>query len=303
MSRPVWTNSQLGGALSLILVTALWGSTFVAIKSAVSSTAPSVVIFGRFLVAALVFLPWLPRRKDIWLAGLELGFWLGVGYGAQTIGLQYTTASQSAFITVLNVIFVPFLLTLAGHRVHPPVWVAAVLAVVGVGLLTTGGVALPNIGDAWTLLCAITYAVYVIRLGEFATRYPVLPLTATQLLGVVLFGAGWLVVDRPVLGNLPWAVLVYLGLATTALTTWLQTLGQRRIGAPEAAVIYSLEPVWAAFFAFLILAEWLDPQQLAGAGLICIAVLASQWRLLRRWRGTRGAVTVPVSADSRGGDG
>lgn len=274
-------RSRLAGTLCLILVTALWGSTFVAIKGAVSSTAPSVIILGRFLIAALVFLPWLPRRREIWIAGIKLGFWLGVGYAAQTIGLQYTTASQSAFITVLNVIIVPLLAMFSGHRVRLPVWVAALLAVAGVGLLTTGGSTLPNIGDAWSLLCAVTYAIYVIKLGDYATRYPVLPLTATQLFGVVLFGSMWVAVDRPVLADLPWGVLLYLGLATTALTTWLQTIGQRRINAPEAAVIYSLEPVWAAFFAFLILSERLGLPGLLGAGLICAATLISQWRIFR----------------------
>lgn len=274
-------RSRLAGTLCLILVTALWGSTFVAIKGAVGSTAPSVIILGRFLIAALVFLPWLPRRREVWIAGIKLGFWLGVGYGAQTIGLQYTTASQSAFITVLNVIIVPLLAMLSGHRVRLPVWVAAVLAVVGVGLLTTGGSALPNVGDAWALLCALTYAIYVIKLGEYATRYPVLPLTATQLFGVVLFGSIWVALDRPVLADLPWGVLLYLGLATTALTTWLQTIGQRRINAPEAAVIYSLEPVWAAVFAFLILSERLGLLGLLGAGLICGATLISQWQIFR----------------------
>src|SRR5699024_6079869 len=201
-----------------------------------------------------------------------------------------------------NVIFVPLLAMFAGHHIRAPVWVAALLAVLGVGLLTTGGAAIPNIGDAWTLLCAFTYAIYVIRLGKHAAHYPVLPLTVCQLLGVVLFSSAWIVADRPPLTDLPWGVLLYLGLATTALTTWLQTIGQRRVGAPEAAVIYSLEPVWAAVFAFLILSERLAPQQLTGAGLICVAVLASQWRVLRRaWRTAPERVTAARPRDQRRG--
>lgn len=276
-------REHLAGAVMLLLVTMLWGSTFVVIKGVVDTTAPSVLIFGRFFVAALVFLPWLPRRTDIWRAGAELGFWICLAYATQTIGLQYTSASQSAFITVLNVIIVPILAAFAGYRITPPIWISALMAIAGVGLMTHGLSQL-NIGDAWSLACALGYAIYVLRLGEYARRLPVLPLSCTQLVGVVGFSAVWIGVDQPSFDNPPWIVLLYLGIGTTALTTWLQTHGQRYIGAAEAAVIYTLEPVWAAVFAVFILAESLGLTGWAGAAVICAATLISQYPALRQRR-------------------
>lgn len=277
------TREHMTGVAMLLLVTMLWGSTFVAIKGVVDTTAPSVIIFWRFLIAAIIFLPWLPRRADVWWAGAKLGFWLCLAYSAQTIGLQYTSASQSAFITVLNVIMVPILLSFAGQRITPPIWLSAIMAVLGVGLMTNGISGL-NIGDAWSLLCAIGYAIYVIKLSEYARRYPVLPLTCTQMLGVVAFSIIWIGVEQPAFENLPWAILLYLGIAATGLTIWMQTYGQRFMGAAEAAVIYTLEPVWAAIFAVIILAEPLGLMSWAGAAVICAATLVSQWPALRQRR-------------------
>lgn len=289
------TREHISGIAMLMLVTMLWGSTFVAIKGAVETTAPSVLIFGRFLIAALIFLPWLPRRADIWWAGIKLGFWLCLAYAAQTIGLQYTSASQSAFITVLNVILVPILAAFAGTRISPPIWISAVMAIAGVGLMTNGLSQL-NIGDAWSLLCAVGYAVYVLKLGEYARHFPVLPLTCAQLLAVVAFSAVWLGAEQPTLDNLPWAILLYLGIGTTALTTWLQTHGQRHIGAAEAAVIYTLEPVWAAVFAVIILAEQLGVLSWTGAAVICVATLVSQWPALYKRRRLRRQTVSDTTA-------
>lgn len=277
------TREHIIGVTMLLLVTMLWGSTFVAIKGVVDTTAPSVIIFWRFLIAAIIFIPWLPRRADIWWAGFKLGFWLCLAYSTQTIGLQYTTASQSAFITVLNVIIVPILLAFAGRRITPPIWLSAVMAVVGVGLMTNGISGL-NIGDAWSFVCAIGYAIYVIKLGEYARRFPALPLTCTQMFGVTALSVIWLGVEQPAFTDLPWTILLYLGIAATALTIWMQTYGQRFIGAAEAAVIYTLEPVWAAIFAVIILAEPLGLMSWIGAAVICVATLVSQWPALRQRR-------------------
>lgn len=279
--EPDMSREHLTGISLLLVVTMLWGSTFVAIKGVVDTTAPSVLIFGRFLIAALIFLPWLPRRADVWWAGVKLGFWLCLAYAAQTIGLQYTSASQSAFITVLNVIMVPLLAALGGHRITPPIWISAFMAIIGVGLMTNGLSQL-NIGDAWSLLCALGYAIYVLKLGEYARRFPALELTCTQLFGVVGFALIWVGVEQPAFDHLPWAILLYLGIGTTALTTWLQTMGQQHLSAAEAAIIYTLEPVWAAVFAVIILAEHLGLLSWSGAAVICIATLVSQWPALRQ---------------------
>ena len=197
----------------------------------------------------------------------------------QTIGLQYTTVSRSAFITALFVVFVPVVAAAAGRRSRGVVWVAGVVAMIGVGLLSGDGLPV-NRGDLWTLGCAVVWAVYIFRLEGYAARLPSLPLTAVQL-GVMAVATGvWTVCERhpaaPAPSAFPWAAVLYLGLFATAATTLLQTLGQKSVSAAQAAVLYTLEPVWASVFAFLILRERPGPRGWAGMALILAAALLTQ---------------------------
>lgn len=273
------------GLLYLNILVLLWGTTFVVVKEAVAGQSPSVLVAGRFLIASLVALPLLRYlRGPIWRVGLELGFWLAAGYATQAIGLQYTGASRSAFITALNVILVPIILGVLGQRLSWPIWLSAALAVLGVGLLSYDG-SPPNVGDLWTLGTAVTYALYIVRLEVFLKQYPVIALTAAQLFFTTLFALIWLAWDQPEVSwsSMPWGALLYLGIAATALTTWLQTIGQRYVSAPEAAVIFTLEPVWASVFAFALLGERLGLQGLLGAALAVVAILISQMPFVLAW--------------------
>jgi drug/metabolite transporter (DMT)-like permease len=264
------------GLLYLNLVTLLWGTTFVVVKDAVETLAPSALVFLRFLLAALFFLPWSRVQGGVLWAGLELAFWLLLGYATQAIGLQYTSASRSAFITALNVVLVPLLLSLVGRR-PGRLWVAALLAFLGVGLLSYDPRQPPlNAGDAWTLATALTYALYILRLEVHARLYPPLPLTAVQLWGTALLALLWMGLERPSLERVPWGAVVYLGLIATALTTWLQTLGQGRVPALQAAVIYTMEPVWATLFAWALLGERIGLMGAVGGALVLLATLWAQ---------------------------
>jgi drug/metabolite transporter (DMT)-like permease len=187
------------------------------------------------------------------------------------MGLEHTSASRSAFITALNVVLVPLFLSLAGRRVEG-VWLAAFLAFLGVGLLSYDPRQPPlNVGDLWTLLTALTYAIYIVRLEVHAKAVPSLPLTAVQVLGTGLFALPWALAEGFRLEGVPWGAVLYLGVAATALTTWLQTWGQKHVPAPQAAILYTLEPVWATLFAFLVLGERLGPSGLLGALLVILA--------------------------------
>lgn len=281
-----WEDEQTGevrhhlrGLLVLNLVTFLWGTTFTVVKIAEAHLNPAVIVFLRFGIAALCFLPYLPRLiqpRQLWV-GLELGFWLWIGYATQAIGLKTTTPSQSAFITALNVILVPLFLGLVGRKIPRIIWISALLAVLGVGLLSYDG-SQPTIGDLWTLGCAASYALYIVRLEALAPRFPSLELAAAQVFGVLPFALGWSLLSGPLPNwhSVPWLALVYLGVLATALTTWLQTLGQGHVAATEAAIIYTLEPVWATLFAFVFLGQSLGWQGLLGASLVVVATLVSQ---------------------------
>ncbi|TBH20562.1 DMT family transporter [Thermus thermamylovorans] len=263
------------GLFALSVLTFIWGSTFVVVKGAVEAISPNFLVLLRFLVAALFFLPLLGRLpRGVWGPGLELAFWLLLGYASQAIGLMYTTASRSAFITALNVVLVPLLLGLAGRRVGP-VWLAALLAFLGVGFLSYDPRQPPfNVGDLWTLLTALTYALYIVRLEVHAKSFPSLPLTAVQVYGTALFALPVVLAEGSLrLEGVPWGAILYLGVVATALTTWLQTWGQRYVPAPQAAVLYTLEPVWATLFAFLLLGERLGLLGLVGGSLVVFATL------------------------------
>lgn len=262
------------GLLALNALTLLWGTTFVVVKGAVAEMSPSLLVFLRFLLASLFFLPLAFRLpKGVWGPGLELSFWLLLGYASQAVGLLYTSASRSAFITALNVVLVPLLLGLVGRRVGP-VWLAALLAFLGVGLLSYDPRQPPlNVGDLWTLLTAFTYALYIVRLEVHAKAFPSLPLTAVQVFGTALLALPWALWEGVRWEGIPWGAVLYLGVAATALTTWLQTWGQKYVPAPQAAILYTMEPVWATLFAFIVLGERLGLTGFLGAFLVVIATL------------------------------
>lgn len=262
------------GLFALNLLTLIWGTTFVVVKGAVAEMSPSLLVYLRFLLASLFFLPFALRLpKGVWGPGLELSFWLLLGYASQAVGLLYTSASRSAFITALNVVLVPLLLGLVGRQVGP-VWVAALLAFLGVGLLSYDPRQPPlNVGDLWTLLTALTYALYIVRLEVHAKIFPSLPLAAVQVFGTALLALPWALWQGVSLEGVPWGAVVYLGVVATALTTWLQTWGQKYVPAPQAAILYTMEPVWATLFAFFLLGERLGLAGFLGAFLVVLATL------------------------------
>lgn len=278
-------NSHWHGSIALGVVTLLWGSTYAVIRDTVNSVAPSGVVFGRFLIAALLFIPFLKKDRRLIQDGFKLGFWLFLTYALQTISLQYTSANRCAFVHALNTILVPLLLTIRGKHLRWSVWCAALLALIGVGLLANDE-ALPNIGDGCAFLSAITYAFYLIVLDSRSRCYPPLSLTATQLTITALFAGGWMWFETQspfliVESESAWISLFYLALIATALTIWMQVWGHRFVVASEAAIIFTLEPFWAAVFGYLLLDETLCVSGWIGAGCILVALLLGPMQSIR----------------------
>jgi drug/metabolite transporter (DMT)-like permease len=269
------TRSPLVGTLMLLAGTTAWGSTYVVVKDTQDAIGPAAMVFGRFLIAGILFLPFMRQGIRHWRAGLELGFWLWAGYATQAVGLQYTTVPRSAFITTIFVIFVPILSALEGKRVRALVWIAAAVALAGTGLLSFDG-GNPNWGDAWALGTAAVWGVYIHRIGAYAQRIPAMPLAAVHIWGVVLFAAVSTVAARHPVGTIPWLALIYLGVVASALTTLLQSAGQQSVPAPQAAIIFTLEPVFASILAFFVNGTRLGGGGWIGAILILLAAVLSQ---------------------------
>lgn len=269
------------GVVALLVTCMLWGSSFLVVKGALDDVPASVLTFARFAIAALVFLPFMSRNPQIFRAGFELGVWGILGYATQTIGLELTSVSRSAFITSLYVILLPLLTWALGRRLGWEIWFSAVLAFAGVGLLSYDG-SPPNSGDYWTLAAAFFYAIYIWRLEAYSTHFNSIDLAGAQLVAGTALSFPWILATHPewlklsALPNLPWVALLYVALFCTACTTWLQTWGQQRVSAIQSAVILTTEPIWASLFAFIFLSESLGLQGYVGVIAIVAATLVSQ---------------------------
>lgn len=301
----------------------IWGTTFITTAFLVQGNSPalppSMATLGRFVVASLVFLPfawpWTWPRKML-LPAAELSFWLWAGYATQAAGLQYTSVPRSAFVTALNVVFVPVFTAMAGRRVGAEVWVAVVLAIVGVGVMTfdpgdpTLG-ASPNLGDWLTLGCALTYGFYIFRLERLANAFPSTALTAAQLVGVAALCVPWMLIESTV-GQAGWGrwdaivvvSLLYMGVVATLVTTWLQAMGQRWVPGTHASLLYTMEPVAASLCA-MFFGVSLTPRAIVGGSIILLAAGGSQVPAVLRLRKSRRRAAVGASAASevdRAGD-
>jgi drug/metabolite transporter (DMT)-like permease len=270
------TPSPLVGVLLLVLVTVIWGSTFAVIKETIQTVPVPILLAVRFSFAAL-FLLWVkPERKTL-IPGLILGLLSFAGYATQTIGMLTTTASKAAFITGLSVILTPIVGAIwLRQRVPLRAWLAAILALIGLGLMTLNPTEGVVIGDLWVLGTALAYALYIVYLGEIAVHHKPIVLTSLQIIVVAVLSWGWAVPHLSVLKELsPSALsaLLYLALFATALVLWLQALAQRVVPAYAAALIFALEPVFAAIFAYFMLGETLSLQGWLGGGLVVIAMI------------------------------
>ena len=265
--------------LALIVCTVIWGATFPATKVVLEQTPPFTFLLLRFFLGAvLVFIPLLlvfPGRFQVDKAVLRMSVittvFLFLGYAAQTVGLQYTSASNSAFITALYVVLVPLFLQRFTFRI----WISAGIALVGLWFLTNPTVSM-NQGDLWSLLCAAGFAGHIACLETFARAGQSPSFLAWQLLMMTLFLIPATGIEGPALASIDptasllTALFICGVLATGALA--LQIWGQKYIPAQQVALIFILEPVFAGIMSWFFLNEQLGPGGWMGCSLILLAV-------------------------------
>jgi drug/metabolite transporter (DMT)-like permease len=277
------------GIFALLLVTLVWGTTFPAMKDLTSDVSPVWIIFTRFAIAALLLLPFLLKasRNDL-RSGALLGGVLFFCYLFQVEGLALTTSNRNAFICGLNVLVVPLLGVAAGKLPEKRIVLALLLAISGLAALCWDDAAW-SFGDTLALASAFCFGVYI-KLMEVWTRRSdtLLCMTATQIATVAVCAAAWLAVREPASWALAPATLagfipnfLYLGVLCTAAIISLQSWGQSRTNANEAAVIYAFEPAAAALFAYFMLGEIMTPMAWAGAALLISGMIVSQWNTER----------------------
>lgn len=284
-------DARLRADLALVLVALFWGVTFPLIRGALEVLSPAQFVAWRFSLATLAFLPLAmastrARRglREVAGAGLLLGVISGLSYFAQTWGLQTVPAGRAAFITGTNVVIVPLLAPLfRAGRPGPIDFGAAFVATAGLYLMTVGEEGFGRglgAGDLWILLCAVSYAVYLLVLQRVLARPrdPV-ALAFTQIAAIALLADLALLATGPV--RIPWSPWVLVALAfcatlATVATFWLQARYQGRTTAQRVALIFALEPVFATAFAWLLLGETLGRVGAVGAVVVLGAVLGAE---------------------------
>ena len=283
-AAPTQSTEASKAVQTLAFVTAAWGTQHSVAKAALDSVGDGHALeltAARFLVAALALAQFRPKDEETWRWGCELGVWSFLGFALQTVGLETTTATRSAFLLYLNVKFVPLLELVNGKTLPRGTWVSAFAALSGTLLLaadsdTINGSWAP--GDSLSVLAALASACFIIRL-EPASQKASSPeglasatALATSLLAFLAFWQtgtfeqGFVTPPSEVL-----VAALYLGLVPSALCGYLQTVAQRTVPPSSAAVVYATDPLWAAFFAYFALNERLGPAGLAGAALIAAA--------------------------------
>ena len=275
-----WKSSPTIASFALVGVTVVWGYTFLAVQGAVAGMPVMDFLAWRFLVASLVMIVLRPTclrsvtRLEL-LRGLGLGAILGLGYIAQTYGLRYTPASISGFITGMFVVLTPVMSWILLHRkTNRNTWMVVALATVGLALLSLKGWSV-GIGELLTLGCAIFFAIHIVFLGEWSSHYEPYAFALLQIGTVAVIS---LVAAAPGGIAMPpnpgvWQVIGITGVLATAVAFLVQTWTQSLVSATRAAVVMTMEPVFAGLFAVVIGGNQLTLRTLGGAACILTAML------------------------------
>jgi len=269
--------------LVLLGITAIWGFTFPAMKVSVGYLPPILFLAYRFGIASLlmllIFRSKVLRRKTL-KEGFILGTTLFFGHGFQIVGLKYTTASNSAFITSLYVVFTPFIAYfLLGDKVKLRDLLSLGIALTGLYLIS-GASSKIGYGDILTALCALSFAFQIVLVQKFGER-DYLSLAFWQITWNFVFSLVFALLFEPKVFPrevLPWLGLIYTAVFGTVIAFTLQVKHQRHTTAYKAALIYSMEPIFGSLSAFLLLGERFTGRALAGAFLI----MAGVWNEIRK---------------------
>ncbi len=271
------------GIGALLITVTLWGSSFPAIKVVVTNISPLSYTWIRALIASLGLLPYvlfkkLKNNNDISRSlkgGIITGFVFGLGLWLQGFGTKFTTASNSAFITGLNVVFVHVYMAFIRKDYNKSLGISLLFSILGLYFMTSpkGGF---NKGDALVLLSAIMWAAQVILVDKYSESDP-LVFTFGEMIPSILFLMPDVILHKFVHLNIHTIlILIYLGIFCADLAFIFQILGQRYINPASAAIIYLLEPVIATLLSVLLLYEMLNILQIIGMLLIIVSLVFAQ---------------------------
>jgi drug/metabolite transporter (DMT)-like permease len=277
-------NRPVPALLALVLVTAVWGVTFVQVKDAVALYPLFALLAVRFWIATLTLaVPGLPRVRSLgrpgFVGGAFLGLLLAAGYTLQTAGLERTTVSSTGFITGMYVVLTPLIaLVLVRSRIGLSVWGGVALSTIGLAMLSgihAGSVA----GDLLVVAAAAVYSLQIVLMERYAPLYDAVAFTFVEMLaagvalGVVAVALGDLHLPH---GWTVWGALLVTGVFASALGFLVQTWAQRRTSATRTALAFTMEPVWTAFFGFTLAGDRLGWLGWGGCAVIMAGIVLAE---------------------------
>lgn len=273
------------GVMMLMVTAVVWGSGFVITDIGLNYMSPYQLMAGRFLVAALLLVIIFSYKlknlnKTIVKKGAILGAILYTGFVLQTVGLEYTTPSKNAFLTAINVLIVPIIAFAVYKRKFDRYEIiGAVVALVGIGLLSLQSSFTINIGDVLTILCAIAFAFDIFYTNKFVQKEDAILLTVIQFISAAIIS----VVVVLIMGDVPTTIavegvysIIYLAIFSTIIAYLFQNIAFKYTTATQGAIILSMEAVFGMIFSVIFLHEVLTGRMLTGAMLILLAILFTE---------------------------
>jgi drug/metabolite transporter (DMT)-like permease len=282
------TSKSKIAELGLLLVTIIWGSAFVVVKNTIAAIPPNYLVAIRFfLAAALMCICFFPRLKKInrtcIIGGLFIAVPAYLGYFLQTVGLLYTTAGNSAFLTAVYVVMVPFFYWLIRHK-HPDKFniSAAVICLIGIGFISLNTNFSMNYGDFLSLVCGLAFAAQIVAVSIFTEKCDPILLALTQF----LFTAVFALIVALFTESFPAHIeadsvyaLIYVGVFSTMIALTLQNICQKYIITSKASLIMSLESVFGCVFGIIFLQEQFTTKKTIGFLLVLVAMILSETKL------------------------
>lgn len=287
----------------LVVVSVVWGSTFFVVKGAVNEVNEYMLVFMRSILAALPLFAILVVRKPKaitnWATirvGAILGLLMGIMYTSQTIGLKYTSSGHSAFITGIAVVLVPVVMfVFFKYKFRLQNIVAVTVVALGLFFLTYDTETAINKGDIITFATALSAALHISLLGVYVRKHNVMALVAYQFLFSALFNLAIYLSQEPLHFNFSeqgWSSLLYLGFVGTLFCYGASSWAQKYVSPVTAALIFSLEPLFASVFSYFFDNEVLHTKELIGATLILGGIIYYELPVKSLYRGLRQRINV-----------
>ncbi|KAI3817279.1 hypothetical protein L1987_11068 [Smallanthus sonchifolius] len=277
--RIFFASKKVRSILLLNVLTLVYASDVPVLKEVEAVMDPAAFTVVRFAVSAIPFLPFAWRAwGDVQTrnSGIELGFWVSLGYITQAFGLLTSDAGRASFISMFTVIVVPLIDGMLGAVVPARTWFGALMSLIGVGMLECSG-SPPCVGDLFNFLSALFFGIHMLRTEHISRKTDkenFLPVLGYEVCVVALASIIWYMIGGVIDGSLeyhpsswtwemflnwivefPWIPALYTGVFSTGICLWIEMTAMRDISATETAIIYGLEPVWGAGFAWFLLGE------------------------------------------------